>query len=304
MNIPFKKSEKVAGLFLIFGLIAIFLSAVIVGGGRDWFRSYNKYFVLYNQGYGLAPGVKVKFLRTDVGKVSKLELTPNNMVKVHIVVLTEYASRIRTDSQAAIQSPTLIGSEFIDIVPSGNPDAEIIPPGGQIPARPRKSLDDIITDLKLEEKLRQFESILANIDSLTKQLQDPAGPLLGTMANVRQMTAQVASGEGSLGQLINRDEMYQELYDVMAALETTSKNLAQSSDDLKKALPTILKRVENIAQQLEAASRSAPDISRSAREGLKDVEDVLESAKRNILIRGNLPEPENPSSVEYPARKK
>ena len=192
MGAPYSRREKLAGLFLVLGLALIFAWAAIVGGGRGWFRSYNDYYALYNEGYGLAPGVKVRFLRTDVGLVKRLELTENNQVKVHISILKEYADRVKSDSQAAIASPTFIGSEYIDIIP-GSLETEPVPSGGQIPAKERKSLEDYVRDLRLDAMLARVEAIMVNVDNLTHQLQEPSGPLLGTMSNVRKLTATVAA---------------------------------------------------------------------------------------------------------------
>ena len=47
---------------------------------------------------------------------------------------------------------------------------------------------------------------------------------------------------------------------------------------------------------LEKAMVNAPEISREARAGMKEVNRILESVKKNILIRGNLPKEPTPES--------
>lgn len=301
MSLPYTRREKIAGLFFLIGLGLIFLVAVYVGGGRDWFRSYNTYYALYNEGYGLSPGVKVKFLRTDVGLVTRLELTDNNKVKVHMSILNEYADRIKSDSVAAIASPTFIGSEYIDIIP-GSVRTAAIPKGGQIPAVERKSLEDYIKDLRLDAMLARVEAIMINVDSLTHQLQDPAGPFMGTLSDVRRVTSAVAQGEGTLGKLVASDLAIETIEGVLTDIQTITGNFAQLSGNLGQTLPPIMSKVESTISRVEKAARSAPEIARETRESLRSANQVLDSAKRNFLIRGNLTRDPEPETRIYPAR--
>lgn len=301
MSLPYSRREKIAGLFFMGGLALIFVSAVIVGGGRDWFRSYNSYYALYNEGYGLSPGVKVKFLRTDVGLVTRLELTDNNKVKVHLSILNEYADRLKSDSVAAIASPTFIGSEYIDIIP-GSVKTAAIPRGGQIPAVERKSMEDYIKDLRLEAMLARVEAIMINVDSLTNQLQDPSGPFMGTLSDVRKVTSSVAQGEGTLGKLVASDLTMQTIENALTDIQTITGNFAELSGNLGRSLPPIIGKVDSTVTRVEKAARSTPEITREAREGLRSANQILDSAKRNFLIRGNLTRAPEPDTRSYPAR--
>jgi phospholipid/cholesterol/gamma-HCH transport system substrate-binding protein len=302
-RIPYSTAEKLAGLVLLatFGLIVG--AMVLVGLGRDWFRSYTDYFALYHEGYGLLPGVKVKFLRTDIGRISRLEITPNDRVKVHLKIQSEFASRVRGDGQANVKSPTIVGSYYIEIVPGG-PRSLPIPPGGQIPSEEPKTIDDIIMALRLEEKLTQFEDIMVNIESLTAQLQDPQGPILGTMDNVKRITGQVAAGEGSLGGLVSRDDAYNEILAMLAELREVSVNLNAMAGTLNKDIPELTAKIDVILAQIEMGARSVPELARGAREGVRDVNQVLDSVKRNFLIRGNLTPDPPPDGLESPARER
>lgn len=301
MSQPYSRREKIAGLFFLGGLVLIFVTAVIVGGGRDWFRSYNAYYALYNEGYGLSPGVKVKFLRTDVGLVTRLELTDNNKVKVHMSILNEYADRIKSDSVAAIASPTFIGSEYVDIIP-GSVKTAAIPRGGQIPAVERKSLEDYVKDLRLDAMLARVEAIMINVDSMTNQLQDPSGPFMGTLSDVRKVTSAVAQGEGTLGKLVASDLTMQTLEVALTDIQTITGNFAELSGNLGRSMPPIIQKIDSTMTRVQKATRSLPEITREVREGTHKANQVLDSAKRNFLIRGNLTPDPAPDTRSYPAR--
>lgn len=301
MHIAYNRRERMAGLFFVGGLVTLFLLALAAGGGKGWFQSYNSYYAIYNEGYGLAPGVKVRFLRTDVGLVTRLELTENDKVKVHMSILTEYAGRIKSDSVAAIASPTFIGSEYIDILPGSSRSAPI-PEGGQIPAVERKSLQDYLIDLKLDVILARVESTLANIDSLTRQLQEPEGPLLGVLSDIHSLSSTVAQGDGSLGHFIIEDEAYQRLAEILDRLQKVAQDIGQVSGELKDELPPIMRDIQQIAEQARQAADTLPDTARRVNYGARGANEVLDSAKRNFLIRGNLTPPEEPRTNSLPAR--
>ncbi|MDR2934330.1 MAG: MlaD family protein [Candidatus Adiutrix sp.] len=294
MHAPYTRREKLAGLFLLAGLAVGFAITVVVGGGQDWFRQYNQYYAIFNNGYGLEPGVKVKFLRTDIGLVTRLELTDNNKVKVHLAIREDFADRLKTDSVANINSPTFIGSEFIDILP-GSPKTALIPDGGQIPAVERKSLSEYVEDLHLDIMLARVEDTMTNVASLTSQLQEPAGPFLGTMSDVRNITSTVAGGQGNLGRLIHDEEAYDKVNQSLGDVNAITGNLAGLSGHLNRDIPPIV-------AQVEQGARNLPEIGRGVHEGIRSATQILESVKRNFLIRGNLPREPAVETPTVPAR--
>ncbi|MDR1608500.1 MAG: MlaD family protein [Deltaproteobacteria bacterium] len=296
-------AEKMAGLILVLGFALIAGAMVLVGAGRDWLSTYQNYFALFKSGHGLMPGVKVKFLRLDIGRVSKLELTDDNLVKIHLTVLSEFAQRIKGDSLCSVNSPTIIGSEYIEIIPGGAHSFPI-PPGGQIPAKDPQSVEELIAALKLEEKLAQLEAIMANVTIITAKLKEKDGSLFGTLDNIKKITGSLASGEGSLGNLIKSRELHDELLASLTELKNLTENLAATSSNMRKDLPAITAKIEGILRQVETGTRSFPEVARGAREGIKDVDQILDSIKRNFLIRGNLKPEEAPQGLTRPARER
>lgn len=310
MKLQYTTMERMAGLFILAAFLLFLGSAITVGRWQNWFQKHNDYYAVYKEGYNLQPGAKVKLLRTDIGQVTSIELTDSNRVKVNMRILADFASRIKTDSKAAVESPTLIGSEFISIVLGDTPGATVIEPGGQIPAKEKKTLTDYIEELELEHKMLIAEEILENIADITERASNKNGPLFGTLANIRTITDQIAKGEGNIGKLIGDDELYVSILNEVKKLDeiiSEVNNAVQSigsvavdakkiSNDLKKKTPDItsqvadvIERLEAITVKLEKAMKEAPEISQEARAGMRDVNQILYSVKKNFLIRGNLP---------------
>ncbi|MDR2200079.1 MAG: MlaD family protein [Deltaproteobacteria bacterium] len=293
--------ERFTGIILFVVFTILILSAIIIGAGRDFLRSYDSFFVIFQEGYGLLPGVKVRFKGIDIGSVTRVDLMDNNKIRMELRVLSEYSSRVKGDSLATIKSPTIIGSEYIEIQ-TGSAESLPIPPGGQIPATDPKTVDQVLNALQWEDKLNQFNQILADLNSLTFQLQDKNGPIIGTFANLNTLSQKLNEASGSFGSFVYKDDLYQEILSSAREVRKTAENLNQTAGGLKRDVPKLTGTADAVLKQVESGTRSFPEISRGARESLRDVDQVLDSAKRNFLIRMNLSPDTPPESLTLPAR--
>jgi hypothetical protein len=71
---------------------------------------------------------------------------------------------------------------------------------------------------------------------------------------------------------------------------------------LNKDIPALTAKIDLILAQIEGGSRSVPELAREAREGVRDVNQILDSVKRNFLIRGNITVDPPPDGLSSPAR--
>jgi phospholipid/cholesterol/gamma-HCH transport system substrate-binding protein len=306
--------ERMTGAFILLTLVVFLFTAAVVGRGKNWFRKHVVYYTTFEEGYNLVSGSRVKLLGTDIGSVTDVLLTEANKVKVRIKVLAVYASRIRANSVATVESPTVIGSEYINIRP-GTSKAAVIPPEGLIPTKEKKKFTEYLEEYELGAKLEHIGKILEDLAQITDQLKDPKGPFLGTFGNLQQITGAVEAGDGSLGRLIKSDELHEhiqaELDDIdtfIATLQETADHLVRAganiedgSEHLEKAAregpemvdktQELLDRLLRVTVILEKVMTEVPEISAQAREGMQEVNRILDSVKENFLIRPNLPPP-------------
>jgi phospholipid/cholesterol/gamma-HCH transport system substrate-binding protein len=279
----------------------------VVGRGKNWFRKQIFYYTIFEEGYNLVSGSRVKLLGTDIGSVTDVLLTTSNKVKVRVKVLAEYASRIRANSVATVESPTVIGSEYINIRP-GTSKAAVIPPEGQIPTKEKKKFTEYLEQYEIGAKLEHIGKILEDLAQITDQLKDPKGPFFGAFGNLQQITGTVEAGEGSLGRLVKSDELYEHMDTFVATLQETADylvragvNIEKGSEHLEKATreapemadktQELLDRLLKVQVILEKVMEEVPEISAQAREGMQEVNRILDSVKENFLIRPNLPPP-------------
>ena len=299
--------ERMTGAFILLTLIVFLFTVAVVGRGKNWFRKHVVYYTAFEEGYNLVSGSRVKLLGTDIGSVTDVLLTKGNKVKVRVKVLAEYASRIRANSVATVESPTVIGSEYINIRP-GTSKAAAIPPEGLIPTKEKKKFTEYLEEYEIGAKLEHISKILEDLALITDQLKDPKGPFFGTFSNLQQITGTVESGEGSLGRLIKSDELYEHMDTFVATLQETADylvragvNIEKGSEHLEKATreapemvdktQELLDRLLKVQVILEKVMIEVPEISAQAREGMQEVNRILDSVKENFLIRPNLPPP-------------
>ena len=291
MRVQYSTMERMTGAFILLTLLIFLFTVAVVGRGKNWFRKHVVFYTTFEEGYNLVSGSRVKLLGTDVGSVVEVVLSENNQARVKIRVLADYASRIRTNSVAAVESPTVIGSEYININP-GTTNAPPIPPEGEIPTKEKKKLMEYLEEYEIGEKLENIGKILEDL---------------------AQITGTVEAGKGSLGRLVKSDELYQQIHDELDAIAKFVATLQETADHLARAgakieegsknvekvtreAPEMVDKVQELLDRLlrvnalmEKAMVQVPEISTQAREGMREVNLILESVKKNFLIRPNLP---------------
>ena len=233
MRLQYSTMERMTGAFILLTLIVFLFTVAVVGRGKNWFRKHVVYYTAFEEGYNLVSGSRVKLLGTDIGSVTDVLLTTGNKVKVQVKVLAEYASRIRANSVATVESPTVIGSEYINIRP-GTSKAAVIPPEGMIPTKEKKKFTEYLEQYEIGAKLEHIGKILEDLALITDQLKDPKGPFFGTFSNLQQITGTVEAGEGSLGRLIKSDELYEHMDTFVATLQETADYLVRAGVNIEK----------------------------------------------------------------------
>jgi len=170
MDLDFSIREKIVGMFIISITILLLGTVIIIGRGKDWFKTYIPYYTALDESYNLQENTAVKLFNTDIGKVKKITLV-GDKVKVDLLILEKFELRIRSDALITIKSPTLIGSEYISIIP-GRKDAPLIPHGGLIPSQRKKSIYDYLDEFEVEKTGKMLVEAIQDISEIVKTIRD------------------------------------------------------------------------------------------------------------------------------------
>jgi phospholipid/cholesterol/gamma-HCH transport system substrate-binding protein len=327
MELTYTRTERIVGIFVIGVIVLLLATVIMIGRGKDWFQKYVTYYTNLDESYGILVDTPVKLFKTDIGSVKNITLV-GNRVEVTLAILEQYATRIRAGSQLTVESPTLIGSEYVAIKP-GLPTAPLIPPGGFIPSKAKRSISDILAEFEVEKTAKMLVLTIQNIADITTAMKNPQGPLMsalknleGSTANVEAITREIRDGRGSVGELVASRRLIELIYVRLDQVNQILANVAEASQkapgamdqvqenlsgvrDILAEIDRALDDVRSILGNVETASEDLPHLTRSTRAGMEtvnehldDVDDILDAVRENFLIKPNLPEQPEAKSLD------
>ena len=326
MEIDYNKKEKIVGTFVI-GIIVLMLAMlIIIGRGKDWFKTYITYYTTFEESYNLKENAAVKLYKADIGKVKKITLAEDK-VKVKLLILEDYSSRIRSDSVAIVESPTFIGSEYIAIIP-GSTDAPLIQESGEIPSKEKKSVSDILAEFEVEKTAKMVIPAIQDVAEIAQIMRDPKGPLFAsldsfnrTLSYFERVARDIEAGKGTIGGIIRSRVLLDKILSDVDKLGEILENINKASsktpvimDQVQDNLAAVKKigddvsesvsSIKRIVKQVEE-NRDIPEITHSVKNGIKEIRDgvdeidkVVRSLQENFLIKPNLPPEEKMENID------
>ena len=279
MKLNIKKRERIVGTFVIAITICFIVSFITVVKGKNWFKDTVEYSAIFQESYNLKEGAPVKLFNADVGKVYSILPFKNN-VKVTIAIFEEQADRIREDTLLTIESPTFIGEEFVAIKP-GSEDSKILPPKSLIKSVPKKTIMDVMEEFEVEKTAKKIKDSIKTVTDIVNALNDPnnnfwkfTNSIHKTADNIEKIVHSINMAEGSLGQLIKKDEIQKEILESITTLKKTLKNIEKGSYNIPEITTSTEKGIAEI------------------RRGVENIDRATKSLHKNFFIKKNLPDKE------------
>jgi phospholipid/cholesterol/gamma-HCH transport system substrate-binding protein len=222
--------ETKLGIFVFLAVLAAW-AIVETLGSADWFHPGFHVSAQFNTVQDLKPGDRVKMAGVEIGRVEDIELTES---KVRVIMRLRDNAMVKTDSKAAVKYTGLMGQNFV-AVDFGSPDAAKAKEGTELATYEQPDLSSLMTKLDgavdgIQNMTKAFSSddihnLFGPLGDFFKSHRDE---LSATIANITNITGQIASGEGTVGRLIYRDTLYTSALTTVSNLQTASA----SADDL------------------------------------------------------------------------
>jgi len=332
--------QMALGAFIVGGLILFGVGLFWIGDRRQLFTKNIELQTEFANISGLAAGAKVRVSGVDAGEVLDIGIppSPDSKFRVHFRVTDKFRTILRMDSRASIQNDGLVGSKFLQ-VESGTSAGMPVSPNAVIPSREPievadvmarvndtiKTANDAILNVRsgVDETVKTILNLSAQtaevITDVTKQVDKFATTGNAIGEDVRVVVSRVRNGQGTLGQLMNDDRLYQQLRGMADEGKKVVENFKETSDDLN-AISTDLKNrdlgakvekvagsVDRVANNLESLTKEAITVIRnfqggegssgglmadvrqtlvSANETMANFADNSEALKRNFLFKG------------------
>ena len=291
------------GVFVLGGLL-LFTAGLFMIGDRQ--MAFAKKFTVYTEFKkitGLQPGAVVRVRGAKAGSITEIlpPNTPSGKFRVELEITEDLHQLVRTDSLATIETEGLVGGSFLGIG-MGTDAAQPVASDGTIAGKEPfdiadlmqqmgdtvKKANDMFDDMKAEVE-STVVAVGDTVDNANKLLVDVA-PNMKKMAasgalissDVAQISEQIRTGKGTIGKLVNDDELYKRVTAIAEQADGIAADTRQLVANTKKTLEGFQAK-DGPVQGMTASVKQTMDDARSAIEGLAENMDAL---KRNFLLRG------------------
>ena len=190
----------IVGLFIFIGLLFLTGGIFLIGNLRKTFEKRIELVSVFDDVSGLQVGNNVWLSGVKIGTVSGLTFSKNSNVKVRIMIEDRAKQYIPRDAKVKISSDGLIGNKIL-VIYGGSIDEINVVNGDTLHVEPTFSTEDAINTLQESNK---------NLQVITQ--------------NLTLITNKMISGEGTVGKLLNDEDIYANIQSATGALAKTLEN--------------------------------------------------------------------------------
>ena len=191
--------------------------------------------------------------------------TDHKRIRVTLSVFADSLKHIREDSRATVSQNGLLGDQLVQISVGRGLQIE---PGGRIQTTPAllEELDNVKE--RLDGVFSKVEETIGGIAELASAMGDEKTirNVQGLVANLNEVTRQVAEGKGLVGALLNDDSYVKDFGSTLRSVRDTASNL---NGFVAKARSSMSKIDDNLQPLVDDGRKVMSDISGV----LKDLKD-------------------------------
>jgi phospholipid/cholesterol/gamma-HCH transport system substrate-binding protein len=235
--------ETRLGIFVALAVIAAVLILEVVGGPGRFERGY-QLKALFGSVQDLKKGDRVKMAGVEIGRVEDISLDPTNN-KVLVLMKLRKNVEVRTDSLATVKFTGLMGQNFVSL-DFGSPSAPRATPGTVLKTveQPDLSammakLDNVATGVENLTKSFTGDKIDNLLGPFTDFLKANREPLTATILNMKAVSSEVVSGNGTVHKLIYDDSLYTTALNTISNLQETGNEIKTTVSDARKIVDQV-----------------------------------------------------------------
>lgn len=210
-------AEMKVGAFFI-GAIVLLLIALVSMRSFNFLKQKNDYKIKFNFSEGLRSSSPVRFCGVDVGEVKHVEVKQEDDLQpfVYVHVMIDNDARIPKNSYFFINSLSLFGEKYLEIVPPAKPDG-YLKAGDMVEGISPTPLFNVLTNFnKTMEEVNEF----VRDGKIKTSLLNTVCNIEAVSADIRELVGSVKNKKGTLGRLFYDDSLYtktEELVDELKA---------------------------------------------------------------------------------------
>ena len=302
---PLLRFEKKIWPAFYAALLILLLLITAVAWRQNFFTPKTRFVCHTNTSVGLQDNMAVKISGFRIGKVAKVDLEGIGRVRLDLEVFTKYTHLLHKDSVAMLDSEGFIGQGVIVILTSAHPGPEA-EPGDEFAFRRVESVIEMAQSLikqigGLTEDVHAMlgllnapDGLIHNLNSATKQMDEMMPRVMADVqATVQGLQKDLQDTTSVTNQLLTY------LNNPEGDLKIAMRNLKDSLADIHQGVPKLLEQLDGSLRNIEqstsllhdALKQASPDLVdaiHGAQGDVKDIQDVVDSAKKIWPISSHL----------------
>lgn len=226
------------GAFFVFGVALLYVALTSFSESHRADRDAIQVKAYFDDLLQLRRGDDVRMSGVRIGSVIETDLE-NGRAYATLAIRPEIA--IPRDSIATISMAGLLGGNYIAVRPGSNFD-ELLASGDAIQTEPSFDINRAITEIgevasgisrTMEDLGGFFSGEHGNLfEELQLLISENRANLTATIGNIRDVTGQIASGEGTLGRLIFEEDGY---WEILATADQVGRAATEAEQLLEEA---------------------------------------------------------------------
>lgn len=206
------------GMFVLLTGVILIISLYFIGKKQNLFGDTFKITSVFSNVNGLKLGNNVRYAGINIGTVNEIKMINDTTICVDMIIEEGIRKHMKRTAFAVIGSDGLVGSMVVNILP-GDADGQVLKEGDTLYSVKKKSTNDMMSTLSITND---------NAAELSKELL--------------KIAQSINEGKGTLGLLVNDEDMG-------ADLKVTIANLKKSSEDAAKVIHEIQEVVNSANNQ-------------------------------------------------------
>lgn len=237
--------ELIVGTFMFMVLLALAYFTIVLGRASLFEKKF-PLEVEFADVMGLRKDDTVVLRGMTVGKIKSLRLLDG---KVRVQALLDSPIRLKTDYKITVVTTSILGGRYVEVKP-GTPEAPLLPP--DVMPQGDKPFDLMAEAAQAVHEIRSAMNeggILTNLEQ--------------SIASIRDVTAKINKGEGTIGKLVNDESIYNEFQGAARDIRALTGKAQVIADKISRGEGTLGKLVadDSVYTNILAVAANLKDIS-------------------------------------------
>ena len=296
-----QRIEFKVGLFITITSLLIMASIGYVAYKKGVFSKVYTYTLSSKTGENLTEGMPVAVWGFTIGRVSSLELNDQGTVLIRIKIPERHIRMIRADSKFVLDKP-LIGSPRI-VVKTTDLNGPLLSPETIPEITESNDINELIK--RAQPIIDKADRIMANIEQITANLADPKGEVNRILRDAEALIARFSKKESLLEMAVGDPESVKSIHEALKKLRDITVKadgilqrvdaMAGKTDEEIYGRDGVLPQFRNILRDLlaklakiDATFDNINKVSSEAADSTKDLKALRNELDETVTAIGNL----------------